>query len=391
MPACIAWGEEREQVCSETRDQGFEECTQTRDEGNNQCATRRAECCTWWPCSWACEVVSWVCVAWVWVSNVVCVAWTWVSNIVCVAWTWISTAVCVAWDAVTTVVNAILVTLESILGWVLSAIAFVVELIEAIPVLGTLIRWVLNFVTFLINTIASIPDFVLGLIGIRPEKKLRVCPVILDDGSDPEIRTEAVQLLQLACNVYKRDANIRIVPLGPFQYDTGFDGAETVDETWLNVVEGVEDPEVLDVPCEGGGAGAEWWTPGSKLQLLSSTRCFYGAWRRVLGYGAPITVFFIRSVPGALGCGLWITDYVTVASNALPGTRTTPASPRTAAHELGHACNLWHICVDDDVNNLMATEGACSPASETEPERANPEIADWQALLIRASKHVTYF
>lgn len=362
MPACLEWAEERTQ-----------ECTQTRDEGSNECAEWRSECCDWWPCSWLCEVVSWFCFAWVWVSNIVCVAWTWVT-----------TAVCVVWDVVTTVVNAVLVTLESILGWVLSAVAFVIELIEMIPVLGTLIRWVLNAVTWLVNTVLSIGDFILGLLGIRPEKKLRICPVVLANGS-PAATANAIQLLQLACDIYKRDANVRIIPSAPFEYDTGFDGPEQVDADWLNIVEGVTDPEVLDVPCGGGGAGADWLTPGSKLQFFSSTRCFYGAWRRVLGYGAPVTIFFIRSVPGSLGCGLWITDYVTVASNALPG------SPRTAAHEIGHASNLWHTCVTDDVDNLMATQGACSQAATIGPDRANPTIADSQALLIRASKHVTYF
>jgi hypothetical protein len=365
VPGCLEWGEERTSQCSQTEDQGY-----------NECADWDAQCCTWWPCSWACKLITWICVG-----------WTWVSHVVCVAWTWITTAVCVVWDVVTTVVNAVLVTLESILGWVLSALAFVVELIELIPVIGTLVRWILNFVTFLIGSVLSLIDAAAGLIGVRPEKKLRVCPLILsdEDGNAVMSQAQAGSLLQLACDVYKRDANVRILPLAPFQYDSGFAGAEQVTDEWIQVVSGSGDPELLDLPCGGGGAGADWLTAGSKIQWLSSTRCFYGAWRRVLGYGAPITVLFIRSVPGSLGCGLWITDYVTVASAAFR------QSPRTAAHELGHACNLWHTCVDDDVDDLMATQDACDPDSTTLPDRANPVIADWQVNLVRASKHVTYF
>lgn len=365
MGTCIQWAEERTEECSEWADHGYSECAEWDD-----------KCCDWWPCSWACKIVTWVCVG-----------WTWISNVVCVAWTVITTVVCVVWDVVTTVVNAILVTIESILGWVLSAIAFIVELIEMIPVLGTLVRWILNFVTFLVMSIASLVDAVLTLIGVRPEKKLRVCSVILRDESGNPVmtRAEAVQLLQLACNVYKRDANVRILPLGPFQYDSGFDGPETVTEDWIQIESDNGDADVLDVPCEGAGAGRDWGLTGTKFQWLMSTNCFYGAWRRVVGYGAPVTVFFIRSVPGAFGCGLWITDYVTVASDALP------TSPRTAGHELGHACNLGHQCVDDDINNIMATQADCSPASPTPADRFNPDLNNWQVTLVRSSKHVTYF
>jgi len=311
-----------------------------------------------------------------------------VAHVVCVAWTVLTTAICLVWDVVTTVVNAILVTVESIVGWVLSAVAFVIELIEMIPVVGALVRWVLNFTTFVIGTVLTLGDAAAGLIGIRPEKKLRVCSIILTDEEGREIisREGARSLLQLACDVYKRDANVRIVPLAPFQYDTGFDGAERVTDDWFQLLQGPGDPDVLDLPCLGPGALADWGVPGSKIQRLTSTRCFFGAWRRVVGYGAPVTLLFIRSITDAVGCCLWITDYATVARNAVG------QSPRTAAHEFGHACNLWHICVDGAVTNLMATQqDVCEPDSTTAPDRVNPVLAEWQVHLVRASKHVTYF
>ncbi len=40
----------------------------------------------------------------------------------------------------------------------------------------------------------------------------------------------------------------------------------------------------------------------------------------------------------------------------------------------------------------MATQkDVCDPDSATPPDRNNPRISDFQALIIRASKHVTYF
>lgn len=375
MSTCLEWGEERHQDCTQTADQGYNECSASADQGYR-------DCCDWAPCSWFCDT-------WVWISNVVCVVWTWVSNVVCVAWTWVTTAVCVVWDVITTVINVILVTIESILGWVLSAIAFITELIEMIPVIGTIVRWFLNGFSYVFWIIGSLFDAFLGLIGIRPEKLLRVCNVILldENGGVTATTPDVVAMLQLAADVYKRDANVRLVPLRPFKYSTGFLGAETVDASWVQVDSNNSDADLLDPPCNAAG---EWWLPGSKFQFKISTLCFYGSWRRVTGYGAPITVFIVRDIPGALGCGIGIVDYVTV-----DGMAADPAninySPRTIGHEIGHECTLWHVCVDDGITNMMATSGACDPDSNTASDRVNPVMEGWQALIVRASKHVTYF
>ncbi len=371
MPACLEYGEERHQECSQTRDEGYNECTESRDEGYRNC-------CDWWPCSSLCK-------AWTWISNIVCVAWTWVSNIVCVAWTWITTTFCLIWDVFTTVVNAILVSLESILGWVLSALAFVLELIMMIPVVGTFIRWLINGITLIINVLISLPDALLGLLGIRPEKKLRVCTIILSDeyGVPVATKRKVIPMLQLAADVYKRDANIRLLPVHPFKYGTGFSGSETVDESWITVEEAASDADTLDAACNAGG---EWLLGGTKFQFKSSTLCFFGNWRNVTGYGAPVNCFIIREVSGnAIGCSLFITDYVTVDQTAVA------TSKRTVGHEIGHASMLWHVCLDDDIRNLMGIQGACDPISTAVRDSDDPVLSDFQVLMVRASKHVSYF
>ena len=116
-----------------------------------------------------------------------------------------------------------------------------------------------------------------------------------------------------------------IIPLAPFKYSTGFAGAETVDDSWVVVDVRNSDNSLLDVPCGSGGAGVDWLGTGTGFQSKSSTLCFFGSWWRVIGYGAPVSCFIIRSVPGALGCSPWITDYATIVrENAL-----SPSSPRT--------------------------------------------------------------
>jgi hypothetical protein len=365
VASCLVWASER-----------IEQCSQTADRGYSECAQFKSQCCTWWPCSMLCDIVS-----------TFCAVFTWVANVVCVAWTVITTMVCALWDVVTTIVGVILVTLESIFGWVMSFFAALIELLEMIPAVGAFIRWVLNAISAVVWILASIPDAIAGAIGVRPEKKLRVCAVILSDeeGNQVVSTADAVKQLQLACNVYKRDANIRIIPLRAFYYTSGFSPiAETVQEDWIQV-HGRSDSDTLDVPCNADGALSEWGLTGNKFQYLTTSHCFFGTWRRVTGYGAPVTVFFIRSIPGNVGCALWITDYVTVSAGA------PKSSPRTTAHEIGHASNLFHICVDGDVKNMMATADACKPPSSTQPDRANPTMQDWQTLLVRASKHASYF
>lgn len=98
--ACSQYQDQGYNACSQYQDQGYNACSQYQDQGYSACANWAKNCCTWWPCSWACQLFTWVCVAWYWVSNLVCVAWYWVTNLVCVAWYWVSSWVCIAWATV---------------------------------------------------------------------------------------------------------------------------------------------------------------------------------------------------------------------------------------------------------------------------------------------------
>lgn len=94
---CVKYEDQGYNACSKYADQGYNACSKYEDRGYNACNQWDKKCCTWWPCSWACKLITWVCRAWVWVSKWVCVAWYWVSKWVCVAWYWVTKWVCVAW------------------------------------------------------------------------------------------------------------------------------------------------------------------------------------------------------------------------------------------------------------------------------------------------------
>jgi len=91
----------------------------------------------------------------------------------------------------------------------------------------------------------------------------------------------------------------------------------------------------------------------------------------LIGYGQPLTVFIVRSMSTHNGCSLGAaTDYVTVEAKTLRATR------RLLAHEVAHACGLWH---SKNPANLMAPRGP------------GEELAHWQAAILRTSRHVTFF
>jgi hypothetical protein len=346
--------------CLEYATQTTQECSQYADQGHSECSDWRSQCCDWWPCSWACEVVSWFCDAWYWVANVVCIAWVVVT-----------TVVCVVWDAVVTIVGAIIETILSIVGWVLDALAFVVELIFSIPILGRLIRWIWDIVLTVISFVIGLGDIVLGILGIKPEKKLRVCVLVLRDekGNLVADLNTVKQNLQAAVHIYRDQANVRLIKSAPFQYDSGFAGEETVDDSWIHVMDDPASSDILDVSCDASAAGEDLWVTGTQFEFMSATHCFFQNSRKVSGYGAPVSVFVVRSVgdSSTAGCSLGpLNDYVTIEG----------PDPICIAHELGHSCNLWHV---GDTSNLMNAE--CG----------GTQLSWWQVALVRSSRHVSYF
>jgi hypothetical protein len=95
----------------------------------------------------------------------------------------------------------------------------------------------------------------------------------------------------------------------------------------------------------------------------------------LFGTTSPVTVFIVSDVEGKSGCSLGpLTDYVTVDIGGLidPGGKLGHA-PWTLAHELGHACNLWH-----HGDTLMR------PGSSGRRDY----LKRWQKAVLRASSHV---
>jgi hypothetical protein len=209
-----------------------------------------------------------------------------------------------------------------------------------------------NLIKEVLNRLFKLPDLFLALIGIRPTKKLRLRIVILrDERGLPVAGNEAVMpVYEEVRRILGQRARVMVEPAG-WQVVTAPHGAPKA---------------ALDVRCTDGAWQDDMGQAGAFFRSLMAKTTL----GQVIGYGAPVTVFIVRSISTHNGCS-WgaLTDYVTVEAQTLKTTR------RLLVHEVAHACGLWH---SGDKRNLMFPDGP------------GEELAGWQTSILRSSRHVTY-
>lgn len=391
--------------CIKTRDDGYDECNAWADEGSSQCTAWKK--CKWYT-PWNC-IAGFFCKAWYWVANIVCKGYHWVSNVVCIAWKYVASAICVLVDVVSTLVNIIVAAVEIVLSIIGGVIGFVVAILLSIPYVGRAVDWVLNVIKAVAYGLASLPDVIIGLLGIMPEKRMKLLVVIQKDEfgkpvvHDLEVVRRAVQYL---INVFRSELNVRVMPVNLVNFKTAFSSDDYSLDDFLKVDDGTSDHKSLDVCCDSCAAGDDLSSAGAVFNLMMARLGFVTSGRRLIGYGAPIIAFAVRSyTDGKAGCSLGpLSDYVTVKFNERNSGNKGGGGGRYAmheltsekpldavtdlAHEIAHACNLPHCCdfpemccgADDNERNLM----------KEAPERRGG-LRKAQKLLLRSSRHVTYF
>jgi hypothetical protein len=246
-----------------------------------------------------------------------------------------------------------------VVSFLLDLVAVFVNMILSIPIIGGVLRTILNWVTEVVNRAVGLVDFGLGLIGVRPEKRMYVGLMIPTTGGQA-IVDEATMMPMIAAaqRLYKQYCNIKIVYTGACIANPG------------------APDNALTVECGAQGFFSDWWNGGSWIQFASARCKFEDGWRRVVGWGAQIIVMPVLDVTpdtasqSTVGCSFASThDYVLVEAGV---------NSATAAHEIGHACLLTH---SDDAGNLMWAGTVA----------ASPSISSWQAAVVRWSKHCVYF
>lgn len=289
------------------------------------------------------------------------------------AWIEFSTALAVLLDGAFTVLGWLVGAAEWLLVWPLGALLWPLAALFCVPYLGRGLRWLWSLGLTALWGLAALPGVALGLLGVLPEKRLRVAVLVLagEDGR-PVAKVEAVvRALREAVEIFAAAANVRLVPAQALAGGTAFDPSPEPDASWVQVLEAPAARSARVVGCDLRAALDDLGRTGAQLEWLAATKAFRTTLRRVLGYGAPVLVMVVERVEAGegrrlIGCSLGpLADYVTVEGRL----------PVCLAHELGHACNLWHL---GRPGNLM------------NPTCGGRDLTAWQVALLRASRHVTF-
>lgn len=280
-------------------------------------------------------------------------------------WVLLSTTVATLIDAFVSPLAYLVVWIESSIGWFFDVVLAPVALVLAIPYLGRALAWVLAVGQTLVWTAVALPDAVLTGLGVMPEKRLRV-RVQLPPGVSEAAQVEMLQALTVTAQIYRREANVRILPAVPWTIKGAFAGPAVPLDSWMGV--GDAGTQRLNVGCAVQALAEDIGRVGGLFAWRALRFHPFGISRRLLGLGAPVVVFGVGSVAGGqlIGCSLGpLTDYVTVQIDR----------PVCLPHELGHACNLVHVSTPGNVMN---------------PTCGGAHFTRWQAVLVRLSRHVSY-
>jgi hypothetical protein len=181
-----------------------------------------------------------------------------------------------------------------------------------------------------------------------PKKRLRIKVFILrteDPSSTPAVST-VEDMIQYATRSFSKNFNVELLPVR-----RNGDYAEIL----------AADPPRDALYTIGG--------PGALKEELKTAGNFFAA--NLSGAIYPVTVFVVRDIKGADGCSLGpMSDYVTIDHVGLKNVSVL-------AHELAHACGLWHIKHKENLLFTNRTRG--------------DKVKWWQKNVFRSSRHITYW
>lgn len=201
----------------------------------------------------------------------------------------------------------------------------------------------------------GLPDLLLGFLAWpRKHLRLHVCILSTEKEQDITLPLDTEQLIHRAIettkNFYQKFFNISIHPY---------------QKTYIHIIQEPAPVEALDFDCslcsELGIAGQYLVKHVAGWHFLPISMTF------------PVTVFVIDNFKNTtIGCSMSVlSDYVIIDRKGL-------ISNMTLAHEIGHACGLWHSRTPA---NFMYK---CAPEEGKAP--------NWyQKCLVRSSRHVQYW
>ena len=218
--------------------------------------------------------------------------------------------------------------------------------------LGSALGW-------LLHRLIGLPDLVGSLVGITPEKRLRLKVVILRDSNNRPLATtsEIQSIVEAATTALHEVADVKLEPaIG--------------NDDFVEQLSGPAPAYVLDPKCNWGGFQHNFTEVGRWYRDVSKSYTSRGG----------VVMFIVQDVQGKSGCFTGLVDFGYIDPGAVRDPMGRPAEGArqlTLAHELGHGCDLLHR---KDPTNLM------TPGSD---ERM-AKLSRWQRAVLRSSRHVRY-
>jgi hypothetical protein len=135
--------------------------------------------------------------------------------------------------------------------------------------------------------------------------------------------------------------------------------------------------QALNVHCNRAAFVEDYETAGR----FFTERLARTAIGNAIGTTTPITAFVVETIDQFVGCSIGpLADYVTLRPDAI-----TMARPWALAHEIGHACGLWHV---NGVSRLVF--GGDSATNLMDPFGSGEVLTRRQVVTLRNSRHVTF-
>jgi hypothetical protein len=180
-----------------------------------------------------------------------------------------------------------------------------------------------------------------------PEKKLRIKIYILQDPQANPVLSpvDLDTAIEYAKRSFKKNFNTRLLP-------------HKNKQPFTEVLQKKAPYEALYTKGGISALAEEFKVAGS----------FFAS--NLIGSFYPVTAFVVLDIDHASGCSLGpITDYVTLDPDGAKNVSTL-------AHEIAHACGLWHQQTKSNLLWRTFSRG--------------DEVKWWQKNIFRSSRHVTY-
>ena len=194
--------------------------------------------------------------------------------------------------------------------------------------------------------VLNIFDTLFGFL-LWPQKKMRIKIFILkDQQNNPIVSTDDLDAaIKYAIKVFKEKFNVALLPAG--------------NGSFVEISKTIFPAEVLHTKGGSGALAEEFKIAGNYFDADLISPIY------------PVTTFVVIDIDNATGCSLGpMTDYVTLSHDGAK-------NESVLAHELAHACALWHV---NDRSNLLWNRN----------DRGD-KIKWWQKNIFRSSRHITYW